>query len=250
MKLPCKFNIDVSVKSLLERYKYKLDVYDWYIRYRAENYNDVVVSDVIYRPDAEYSYKPEYTNETTVYITKFSNNGATCSHCDNPEECSPITLEAWKEDMFKACGIRLSFNEYASFYIYKLFHGINFTNSEDNVVYEDGEKYKVFYNNYTMSTEGRNNKDIFSLYVDSQNRIAYAVTDNDRPGVRTEYKFKYSLDVEPKDFVYKEKYVWNCSRPEVMKEPTKFQNTKCSSASVAHVALLALLASLVFALLF
>jgi len=254
-KLPCKWNVDISVKSLLKRYKLKLNVYDQYLRYLTENYNDVVVSDAIFRPDADFTYKYEYSNTSIVYISKFSYDGSSCRHCDSPNLCgNPITAEAWKENMLKSSGIAIHFTDYlevipVSFTLDDLFHAYNFTNSVDNVKYDD-ETCKLYFNNYTLSTEGRDNKDIFSMYVDKNNRIVAIVTDNDRPGVRTEYKFKYSLEVEPKDFMYKEKYIWNCTRPEVMKEPTKFLNSKCSSASVAQVALLALLASLLCALLF
>jgi len=241
-KHPCNWVVDVEAKGLLIHYTTTLAVYDWYAYEGVTNHEGVLISENIVRPDIGYKRKSD--NETM--ITFFQRSGSSCTH----EVSEGITQKDWKNATVRLEIIK-NMQFFAGHSLKYLMDAENFTNKDEGTIEEGGEKYTRYWNNVTRYDD-RKPEDIFALYVNKDDYVVAVVTDNDLPGERIVYKFTYGIDFPLERFVFKEKYIQNCTDNGILKAPSSkdITGSKCESAASLQVALALVLLSIVSALLF
>jgi len=236
----CVWSVKVDVKTLFRHNIYTLYVNDWFMRRTVENDDGVLVSDTVFRPDVTFTVGEDSENSGIEFFNLFMYDGTSC-------ENQSYILEAYSEDpvdFVLKMGDKYT-NLPGGFPLRYLFLGGNFTNKDkkERINEDDDEKYTCYYNNVT----GGPDKDTLALYVDKDKQLVAYVAYNDKPGERIEARLEWSKKAYLKDFMFKEKLIFNCSDNHILEEPKARKGSKCA-ASATQAALAVVIVSVVSAL--
>jgi len=217
---PCVWTVEAEAKSLFSYMRVKLYINSFYVRRSLYNYDDVLLNDKVYRPDITY-----FDNETNItYITVFSYSAQ--NGCQ--EEEYEIPLDDYKDNVTK--------------YV--------FADAELPIFTEGGE----FINKTSFEYDGAERDVYFDIDVDTYcvivdketQRIHAIIEKNDIPDQRSVIKFTYGVVAPYTDFVFDEKYVYNCTDNAAIFNVPTLENATCA-ASATHAVLAVVLVSLISA---